>query len=576
MSTTDFNIALGKIKEKIPLSKIAGQDVHLQKKGREFVGNCPFHHEKTGSFFVNDEKGTFYCFGCGASGDLIEYYMKQHSVNFLQAIEKLAEMAGVKLPEKQDVQSHNENILNILQKASEFFKASLLKNSAAQEYCKSRMLSKEIIDRFSIGYAPFDNISLLDFLKKFAKSRDELLKSGLFIEKDSKLLPRFKNRLMFPILNQKGWVIAFGGRGIDKNSIPKYLNSPESELFYKREALYGYNVSSKNISDKNPFVIVEGYMDVVMLHQFGFNTAIASMGTAFSSEHLAKIWKYSKEPIVCFDGDEAGYKAMLRLSDISLQHISAERSMRFALIPDKDDPDSFLKSKGKKEFQKILDASLYLIDFIWRDELLKFDQIEAKTPEHIANWKQQITKKIDLIQDAELKRLYRNDLNNRIFELLSPKRKVSSKKHAKNQQIIKSEKNLLRESILLYTLIAYPSMVPFVIENLSLVEFSEKDFEDLKFFILTHLLDSSDLSGFSSTIDAIQKTAAPYCGQFSEDNIEEIVEFWNSIFDLEFTKKNYQKEIKSAKDDCRIEIDEKKWERLKALKLTSISEDFQD
>ena len=576
MNTTEFNIALGKIKEKILLSKIVGENVYLQKKGREFVGNCPFHHEKTGSFFVNDEKGTFYCFGCGASGDLIEYYMKQHSVNFLQAVEKLADIAGVKLPEKKPVLHQNDNILNILQRASEFFKDNLKKSRLAMEYCKSREISEEIITRFSLGYAPIDNNSLLEFLKRFGYVNEELIESGLFTEKDSRLFPRFKNRLIFPILNNKGWPIAFGGRGIDKNAIPKYLNSPESKFFCKREVLYGYNVSSKNVSDNNPFIIVEGYMDVVMLHKFGFDTAIASMGTAFSHEHLSKIWKYSKEPIACFDGDEAGYKAMLRLSNIVLQNISAERSMRFALIPDSDDPDSFLKSKGQTEFQKILDSATYLIDFMWNDELLKFNKIQVKTPEHVANWKKEITKKLEQISDIELKKLYKTELNKRIFDLISPKNRVYSKSNANELLIKKNEKKFLRESIMLYTLILYPSIVPFVIESLSLIEFSERSLEDLRLYILDHYEGAGEVTGFSETIEVIRKAAEPYCNKFAGKDTEEIIEFWNSVFDLEFTKKNYQAELELAKSECRAGIDEKKWERLKALKLTSISEKIQN
>jgi DNA primase len=230
MSRTDLNAAIERIKEKVPLSKVVGIDVVLRKKGREFVGHCPFHLEKTASFFVNDDKGTFYCFGCGASGDLIEYLIKKHRITFIQALERLAEMAGVKLPEKTNYKNGFESHQKILQKAVEFFKGALLTNRVAMEYCERRNIDQQMIDLFSIGYAGEKYLmQLLEYLRKTGLAEQDIFSSGLFVEKERGIVERFRDRLMFPVFNRNGWPIAFGGRGLSNGAVPKYLNSPESE-----------------------------------------------------------------------------------------------------------------------------------------------------------------------------------------------------------------------------------------------------------------------------------------------------------------------------------------------------------
>jgi DNA primase len=205
---------LNQIREKVPLSKIVGQDVALKKKGREFVGNCPFHNEKTGSFFVNDDKGTYYCFGCGTSGNIFNYIMEKRGLQFMQAVELLAEIAGVKLPEKSEYGGRFENQQKILQKALEFFKTNL--NSDVTQYCINRGINQELIEKFSIGYAPQDGDFLMNYLKKSGFEISDILRSGLFLQRDNRAICYFKDRLMFPVFNRQGWPIAFGGRVIKK------------------------------------------------------------------------------------------------------------------------------------------------------------------------------------------------------------------------------------------------------------------------------------------------------------------------------------------------------------------------
>lgn len=576
MSGSELNNILGRIKEKVLLSQIVRQDLPLQKKGREYVGNCPFHNEKTGSFFVNDDKGTFHCFGCGASGDVFEYVMKKRGVQFIQAVESIAEIAGIKLPEKKEFSSDlYENQRKILQKAAEYFKGNLPKNQIAMEYCKSREIDSEIIEKFSIGYAPINGDEFLSILKKNEFSESDIIASGLYIKKENgKLNPRFRDRIMFPVFDKKGWPIAFGGRGIQKDAIPKYLNSPETDIFQKRETLYGYNISSKNVSDSNQFIVVEGYMDVVTMHIFGFNTAIASMGTAFSAEHIAKIWRYSNEPVICFDGDSAGYNAMVKSSILALNYLQPGKSLKFCLLPIDSDPDSFLKEKGKIEMQKLLDNSLDLIDFLWKHFEDQLTEIDKKTPEKIAMWKKNIYEIIGNIQNTDIKNLYKTEINDRIFKIL--KKSPNNNRQLKiisdmSFSIDKKEKMLLREAILLYILIMRPSIISFVVEELSLVEFTDKNFEKIRNFIAEY---EDNLAGLENTelknsMDLIKIIGSKNCNIDAMDE-ECVLDFWHNIFEFGFSKISQKKDFMMAKKECNNELSSSTWERMKALKIDSL------
>ena len=569
LTTSEFNIAIARIKEKIPLSQIVSRDVVLQKKGNEFVGNCPFHLEKTGSFFVNDNKGTYYCFGCGVSGDIFEYLIKKQGLQFIQAVEKLAEMAGVKLPEKHSQNHIAEEKIKILQKALEFFKETLRKTPAALQYCKEREIDSELIEKFSIGYAPSDSNALLSFLKK-EFNINNILASDLFSQKENRLVSKFRDRLMFPVFNKKGWPIAFGGRGIKKDAIPKYLNSSESELFQKREVLYGYNFALKNVTNDNPFIIVEGYMDVVKMHKYGFNTSVASMGTALSSEHLVKLWKYSNEPIMCLDGDKAGYKAMIRVALLALNYLEPGKTLKFCILPDDDDPDSFFKKYNQSEMKKLLDSSDYLIDFIWDYFLKELDLLNKKTPEKIAEWKKQIYSHINKIQNTDIKSLYKNEISNRIQQLLKFKQ-PSNISNFSPQIVDKKEKILLREASLLYILIMYPSIVSSVVEELASVEFVNENFENFRNYIVENY-DNIDyeIEKFKETIDVIKNTVER---SYTHSNLDEksALELWKNIFKIGVYKTLYEKELKIAKNECEGNMSSSNWDRLKALKLYSIS-----
>ncbi|MDR2598525.1 MAG: DNA primase [Holosporales bacterium] len=575
MSRTDLNIAITAVKSKLPLSRVVGIDVVLQKKGREFVGQCPFHLEKTGSFFVNDEKGTFYCFGCGASGDIIDYVVRKDGIQFHQALEKLAEMAGIKLPEKIEHRPGLENQKKLLQKAAEYFKSNLLDDKRALNYCENRGINRELIDRFSIGYSGIKQFSA-DYFKQFGFSDTDIAASGLFIQKKdggTGFYPRFVDRIIFPVIDKNGWPIAFGGRSISGNVNPKYLNSPETDLFQKKETLYGYNIASKNVTEKKRIIIVEGYMDVIMMHKFGFDTAVAVMGTAFSPEHLAKVWRYSSEPIVCLDGDEAGYRAMIRLMFITMPYLQPGKSLRFCELPNGVDPDSFLNTGHVDEMRASLSDAIPLVDFFWKYCLWLRNEMASETPEGIAQWNKSIEASIDSIQDQEIRRLYRREIKDRLF-LMSRKSKRSGNAAIPMKQssfrIDKYEKELLREAILLYPVIMRPSVILSVAENLSTVSFSDRRFEKIKEILLASTENGSpDFSGFEEVIDSISSMCRRNYNVAAMSD-SEILSFWNEVFRIGFVGRFQQEDLSLAKRECDDGLNLDTWERLKAIKLDSL------
>lgn len=569
MAYSGVNTVLSLMKEKVNLSQIVRRDVALQKKGREFVGHCPFHNEKTGSFFVNDDKGTFYCFGCGASGDVIEYLMKKNGVQFMQAVEILSEISGIKIPKNvkySDDGIHKQH--DILLKIVEFFKNNLVMSSDAMKYCEKRGIVQEIIDKFSIGYAPKDN-SLLSYLTEAKFSHDDILNSGAFLEKDGKLICRFRDRIMFPVFNKNGKPIALGGRGVRKDAMPKYINSPETAIFQKRETLYGYGTAIKNISKTRPFILVEGYMDVVMMSKYGFNTAVASMGTAFSSQHLAKLWIYSDEPIICLDGDFAGYNAMVKIALLALPYLQPGKSLKFCKIPGDDDPDSFLNSHPKAEMECLLSQSRNLIDFLWGYFSQNLEEMQNKTPENIAKWKREIFTYIDEIQNTDIKALYKQDIKGRIFTLLGKGNKTNSHFTEYNKslsvQVDKQGKMLLREAVLLYILISCPSVIHFVVEELASVEFSDNDFERLRQCILANP-ESPAFSDVGDVILKVKQLSNEFvsCDEMQDDDA---IELWKDVFDFGIARKRVADDLKVAKSECEASFDDITWNRFKALKL---------
>ncbi len=348
-----MNSIVEELKDKIDIVELISQYVQLKKRGSNYFGLCPFHSEKTPSFSVNPGGRFFHCFGCGASGDAITFFMKIENLEFRDAIKELAERYGVTL---QNVKEEKNPILEIHRYAAEYFHAKLLNNPQALAYLEKRGLDKKTIDDFNLGYAPQSN-ELYANLKKMHKEQD-LIRSGIFIKTTNGLYNRFSNRIIFPIKNENGLTIAFGGRIMDSDkSKAKYINSPETELFSKQKIFYGLYEAKDTIRKEKYAIITEGYMDCIRLHSSNIKNAVATLGTALSRYHTATVKRYAERLFFNYDADEAGFNAMARSAKIVL----SSDLFSYVIKLDKNyDPDSFILKYGKEMYlERVKNAEDY-------------------------------------------------------------------------------------------------------------------------------------------------------------------------------------------------------------------------
>jgi len=375
--------------DRLDIVEVIDRRVPLKKSGRNYMACCPFHDEKTPSFSVNQEKQFYHCFGCGAAGNSIGFLMDYERQDFPQAVESLADAAGLEVPREASVfreqPQQKKNIYTILEKVADYYQQQLKSHPErprAIDYLKGRGLTGEIVRDFDIGYAPpgWDNV--LKALATTAEERQLLIDGGMLVEKEqeNKLYDRFRDRIMFPIRDNRGRIIAFGGRvlGDDK---PKYLNSPETPVFHKSRELYGLYQSRKSNRQLQRLLIVEGYMDVVALAQHGITWAAATLGTATSTDHLQRVFRQCPEVVFCFDGDDAGRKAAVRALDSSLAAMEDGRQARFLFLPQGEDPDSLVRAIGANDFIRLVDQAKPLEEFLFdaQSEGLNLDTLGGRS-----------------------------------------------------------------------------------------------------------------------------------------------------------------------------------------------------
>ena len=338
----------------------------LTKRSSNYITHCPFHDEKTPSFTVSPQKQIYHCFGCGRGGNVITFLQEYEGLNFVEAVERLAEFNNVTVPRSSNSNRQDHSEIYELNNMIADFYFSALKNKKYEfvvDYLKQRGINGETAKKFTIGYADFDQYDLLAKLKeKF--SEETILKSGNFLKNEKGIYPFYRKRLMFPIKNHSGNIIGFGGRTID-DSLPKYLNSKDSPFFNKSRELYGFN-NAKQDHKSDYFIVTEGYMDVIMLSQHDVNNAVASLGTAFSLAHLQNLFKLKKKIVFCFDSDEAGLKAAWRSFQLSLNQIFEDRTIRFLFLPEGEDPDSYIQKNGREEFEIKISRSMQLESFAFQ------------------------------------------------------------------------------------------------------------------------------------------------------------------------------------------------------------------
>ena len=402
---------LDEIRARVPLEGVIGKRVRLVRRGRELVGLCPFHKEKTPSFTVNEDKGFFHCFGCGAHGDVIGFLMRDEGLSFPEAVERLAGDAGLALPardpraEAREKQRHS--LYGVVEAAAAWFEAELAgpRGEAARRYLEARGVDEETRTQFRLGYAPDSRAALRTKLEQGGVTEAMMLEAGLVIAPDDGRTPydRFRGRVIFPICDRRGRAVAFGGRALGDGQ-PKYLNSPETPLFAKGSLLYGQHLAAPVARKAGRVIAVEGYMDVIALHQAGIAEAVAPLGTALTEQQLEGLWRLAEDPILCFDGDEAGVRAAARVVDRALPLINAGRSLRFALLPAGQDPDTMVRdSNGRQAMAEIVDSAIPLSRQLWKSTA---GGRALDTPEARARVGKQLRDQVKRIPDRDLQNRY--------------------------------------------------------------------------------------------------------------------------------------------------------------------------
>jgi DNA primase len=578
-----------RLRNAVSISEVIGKRIAIKRHGREFQALCPFHKEQTPSFTINDDKGFYHCFGCKASGDVIGFIKDYENINYVEAVEKLAGELGILIPQMtQAAQASYKKITDleeVLTKVTYWFTKQLnsTKGKEARIYLENRGIKQNIIEQFQIGFSPNSRDELKNDFAKQGINENELIRAGLLAKSDDNTTyDRFRGRLIFPIRNSRGKVIAFGGRILpsanNQNSsnrtLAKYINSPETELYKKGEVLFGLDVAKRNAHEKN-IIVAEGYLDVIALHQAGFTTAVAPLGTAITEMQLKLLWQYSKAPIICLDGDEAGKRAMAKAATIALPLLNSNNSLQFVALPLGEDPDSIIKKSGIAIMHQYIDNAKIFSQVIWENALQNFG---SKTAEQKAALDNYLSKTSDVITDNILKSHIKSYFRDQIFSL---RKKFTNNKKPLNQNIkpspipeIDDYKAHIKpiEEALITHVITDPQILhkEGYAELLANIDFTQPLLDKLRFSVLeiasfdeniekNTLLGQLHEQGFSETIDYLLNNNSDLLNSdLLKNSFEEIYKIYeNKKFAAEFR----QAELQLAND-----MSEENFNRFLALK----------
>ncbi|AJY46029.1 DNA primase [Martelella endophytica] len=420
---------LDEIRDRVPISNVIAQRVTWDRKktnvGRgDFWACCPFHGEKTPSFHCEDRKGRYHCFGCGVTGDHFRFLTDLEGMSFPEAVERIADMAGVPMPARDPEAERREEkrrtLTDVMELAAAFFQDQLQTSAGAKAraYLRERGLSARTIDTFRLGFAPDSRNALKEYLAGKGVDKQEMEACGLLVHGPD--IPvsydRFRDRIMFPILSSRDAVIAFGGRAMRPDAMAKYLNSNETELFHKSNVLFNFTRARRSLSGAggaSTVIAVEGYMDVIALHQAGVENAVAPLGTALTENQLQLLWRMVDEPVLCFDGDGAGQRAAARAAGVAMPLLKPGKSLKFAYMPDGKDPDDLVREGGRQAFDEVLRQARPLADTVFEREMGDGDNA---TPEHRAAIEARVNALVQTIADESVRRHYQQEFRNRLFQ----------------------------------------------------------------------------------------------------------------------------------------------------------------
>ncbi|SIT11449.1 DNA primase [Insolitispirillum peregrinum] len=573
---------LDELRRRLTLSTIIGRTVKLIKAGREFKACCPFHNEKTPSFTINDDKGFYHCFGCGAHGDVITYVMHTANMTFPEAVDKLALEAGLEVPKSSPEQvaqaRQAASLIDVVEAACHFFEQQLALPAGrdGMAYLQRRGLDPETIRRFRLGWAPAAGL-LKGALVREGVTEQQLVEAGLLkLRDDGSLYDYFRERVIFPITDRRGRVIAFGGRILGDGQ-PKYLNSPDTPIFQKGTVLYGLAQARQPAGATGRIIVAEGYMDVIALSRAGFAEAVAPLGTALTESQIEELWRLADEPILCFDGDAAGQRAALRAAERALPLLRPGKSLRFAVMSGAKDPDELIQSQGASAMNAVLEHANPLLGVLW-------DNLQAgrdlSTPERRAALEQDVRDLTGRIAERSVQDHYRQAFKERLWTLFHPPRRSSGSggwtggqaggqsggRYSKpgfgsrgNRQpdrpslgrvgvgvgLTRQKTEALHRTILLATLITHPELADSVAERLGELDFTDVEMDRLRQATLTILaqhggLDFSTLSnhlrthGVGPQLDALLRSNAFTHAAFSrpQADLQSARDGWEHTFAL--------------------------------------------
>lgn len=569
------------MKSRVHLSDFVRSQVKLKKRGHDHIGLCPFHKEKTPSFHVHDQQGMYKCFGCGASGDVFSYVQETKNLPFMEALEFVANQIGLSVPKltppKPEAVESQKSLLQALHEASLWYHEQLLltHGEAAQNYLKNRGVKGQTIQQFRLGFA---RPGLGKHLKDKGFSEDILIHAGLLTTGDyGAPYDRFRDRLMFPIFNRKGQVIAFGGRILGEGE-PKYLNSPETELFQKRRELYGLNFAIET----RHFIVVEGYMDVISLHQAGIKSAVAPLGTALTEDQMALMWRYCPQPIVCFDGDNAGSKAAYKSAHKALEHLKPGYSLKFTFLPQGEDPDSLIQKTGVSQMKTLFKGAIPLVDVLWQELLETYPH---ENPDDRAKLDQQTRLLAKTIKDPSLNHYYAQEFRQRLKTLF----KTLDFKRLQPGIVLKKPKSfqqkLLGEKILLATLLNHPKLIIEQYEAIMACQFSDPRLDGVRQSILdcachmdqfvNNALDLKPVvhANGQELIDDICCEKVYVQAPFARSSapLDDAREGWLHVWKRLFENVRFAHQISEVVAQADSTVDETLWNQLKHLKAATLN-----
>lgn len=515
---------MDELRARTSLSALIGQTVKMTRAGREWKACCPFHHEKSPSFYVNDDKGFYHCFGCSAHGDVIRWMTDARGLAFVDAVKELADHAGMALPAPDPHYSEREARASkqhdVMAAAAEYFTAHLHGDAGAEAraYLTRRGIKPATVDAFGMGFAPDKRDGIKTALARFGDA--ELIEAGLLISVEEKTpYDRFRGRLMIPIRDPRGRVIAFGGRIIGAGE-PKYLNSPDTPLFDKGRTLYNLDKAAPVARKSDRLIVVEGYLDVIALAQAGIGEAVAPLGTALTEAQLERLWRVVDVPMLCFDGDSAGQKAAVRGVERALPLLAPGRSLSIAMLPQGQDPDDLVKSGGPAAFERVLGEAQPLVDLLWSHEMAA---TPLRTPEARAGFKRRIDERVATIADSDVRDHYRAEFRERYDAAFFANRqqrpqqargmpgRATGKKFAFTPPVAPPGERIrsiggsgvtsVYSRAIMVGLVRHPAMISTCAEALSMLHIDDSELDRLRTAMLEAVFDSPTVD--SERIDTI-------------------------------------------------------------------------